>query len=496
MQSDIGIATEKPARVSENSGLRLRFVGGIYYLGLCTAPFAMGGLLHLTVFETHGPQGTVDSAAVNSAGALTVLFLLMVLVPALALYRSSRRRLAFGTIWCLCLIAVLLVTVELFVRSSIPSWPALGLHGVPPEVARRAWAHTEFVDDDLNDWGQRDRHHAVDKTSGVYRIAFIGDSFLEESAGLPLSSRVETKIGRPDVEVINLGVSATDPDEYYYRIRNIAAALDVDHCVMCVYSGNDFSAPARTLETTAGMAAVYPRGSLLSSLGLHAVNHLFTNEQRPVLQAWFASGDLHAAESRLGSEMAHADDQGLRDLLYSMDYHTRNASQRSTLAARLNGTQMKSFFDVLRNPDQGRFRSYYLSAALWSASVGGGQWSPLSEDAAWHWVREAHNFCTARQIEFTLMIIPEAFQVDLRIIGQWTPLTDMQMLTETCRTSAARLVDRAASDAIRTIDLHGPFDGVSGTYLNMDGHWSDDGTELAADVVSEWLQSSLVSHSQ
>jgi len=465
----------------------------MYYAGLCTAPFAVGGLCHLIFFETPGPNQSHDAAAVNAAVALALILVSMVLVAAIFLYRLNRRRLAFGTVWCLCLMAAFLMCVELAIRSSIPPWPALGLHGVAPEVARTAWAHTETAGDGINDWGQRDRHRTIDKPSGVYRIAFVGDSFLEESSGLPLSSRVETKIGRSDVEVINLGVSATDPDEYYYRIRNIATALDVDHCVLCIYSGNDFSAPARTLETTAGIAAVYPRGSLLSSLELRAINHLFTNERRPVLQAWFAAGDLHAAETDLGNRIQQSDDQGLRDFLYSMDYHSRSVSQRSTLASRLNAPQMTSFFEMLRHPDEGLFRSYYLSAAVWSASVGDGQWSALSEDAAFHWTRKAHTFCKARQIEFTLVIIPEAFQVDARIVDQWMPLTNMRQLTKTCWTTAARLVDRASQESIQTIDLHESFDGVAGTYLNMDGHWSDDGTELAADVVAAWLQSFMAS---
>ena len=115
---------------------------------------------------------------------------------------------------------------------------------------------------------------------------------------------------------------------------------------------------------------------------------------------------------------------------------------------------MKSFFDVLRNPDQGLFRSYYLSAALWSASVGGGQWSPLSEDAAWHWVREAHNFCTARQIEFTLVITQSE--------------DDAYQFFETQNTGGVRLSGpdiikahhlRAIDKPLQSIGVYDPFKG-------------------------------------
>ena len=204
MQSEVGIPMGKSARVRTPRGLRWRLVGGMYYAGLCTAPFAVGGLCHLICFETPGPNQSDDAAAANAAVALALILVSMVLVAAIFLYRLNRRRLAFGTVWCLCLMAAFLMCVELAIRLSMPPWPALGLHGVAPEVARTAWAHTETADDGINDWGQRDRHRTIDKASGVYRIAFVGDSFLEESSGLPLSSRVETKIGRSDVEVINL----------------------------------------------------------------------------------------------------------------------------------------------------------------------------------------------------------------------------------------------------------------------------------------------------
>ena len=135
----------------------------------------------------------------------------------------------------------------------------------------------------------------------------------KRSTEITLSATVENRFGTQNVEVINLGVSATDPDEYYYRIRNIATKLDIDHCVLFLYAGNDFSAPARTLPTTAGIAAVYPRGSLLSSLGMHSLNHILTNKRRPVLQTWFSGGDLLAAETRLAKAFADADYQGIRD---------------------------------------------------------------------------------------------------------------------------------------------------------------------------------------
>ena len=58
------------------------------------------------------------------------------------------------------------------------------------------------------------------------RIAFIGDSFLDEGIGASLSLVTEKLLDRADVEVVNLGVSATSPDEYFYRAAHVALPLE------------------------------------------------------------------------------------------------------------------------------------------------------------------------------------------------------------------------------------------------------------------------------
>ena len=48
------------------------------------------------------------------------------------------------------------------------------------------------------------------------------------------------------MEAINFGVNATGPRQYYYRIRDVALALQPDVIVLSLYAGNDFiSTPFR-----------------------------------------------------------------------------------------------------------------------------------------------------------------------------------------------------------------------------------------------------------
>jgi hypothetical protein len=335
---------------------------------------------------------------------------------------------------------------------------------------------------------QQERLNQQSPAAGTYRIAFIGDSFLEESSQ-PVSLIAERMLNRRDCEIINLGVSATQPDEYYYRLRSVALPLGCQHCVVWLFSGNDFVDEPRTLASHWGVCAVSPRPSLLSSAGCRSINHLLTNGSRPVLQAWFAAGDLAMQESNMFDAIRRADDQGIRQGL--LQSGSLAPSEFSRLQARVQSPLIVPFFDMLRAPDAGRFRSYYLTAGLWSAAVGEGQWQQNSETAALYWVEEMQRTCQSRGVKLTVVVIPEAFQVDSRMMEQWSPLTDMRHLTRPCREAAERFCAAARGRGFDVVDLHPVFEDVAGTYLNMDGHWSESGVELAASAIVEHLNSQL-----
>ena len=63
-----------------------------------------------------------------------------------------------------------------------------------------------------------------------FRSVLVGDSFLEGFfVRAPLSAFVEQRLaaaGRPDMEAINFGVSATGPRQYYYRIKDVAPGTE------------------------------------------------------------------------------------------------------------------------------------------------------------------------------------------------------------------------------------------------------------------------------
>lgn len=462
----------------------------LYYCTLTLLLVVGGGLLFERLADVPGPIGD-DLPSWSLVAGLNGSLAVGTVVLGLWLWRRHHRRFWLGSLVFACWLPLTLGLAELIFRGATPAWPAQALHGVDPALSRQAWG-TKLPADDVgfNSWGQRDRERTLHPAPGTYRIAFIGDSFLEESSR-PVSLVAEQILNRPDYEILNLGISSTQPDEYYYRLRSVALPLGCQHCVVWIFSGNDFVDEPRTLLSYAGICAVSPRPSLLSAVGCRSINHLLTNRSRPVIQAWYGAGDLAAQESNMFEAIRRADDGGLRHgLLHASPLPP---AEFSRLQSRLQSPGMDPFFEMLRTPDAGRFRSYYLTAGLWSAAAGNGQWESNPESQALYWVESMQKTCHARGVKLTVAVIPEAFQVDRRMVEQWSPLTDMRHLTRPCREAADRFCIAARDRGLDVVDLHTVFAEVPGTYLNLDGHWSATGVDLAAQTIVEHLKPPMTS---
>lgn len=470
------------------------FLGFGYYSGATAAAFLIGGSAYLVFWDATPPRNEPRQHIVASCLASGLAVTLAAIAGWRFVRRAGWKRLAFGTIALALLLPLTLLLAELVTRLFVPTWPAIGLHGVAAEVASKAWLPVgeQARSVGVNDWGQRDRPR-LHKPVGTRRIGFLGDSFLEEGSTVPVSLRVEQKLARRDLEVINLGVSASSPDEYFHRLRSVALPLGIQRCMMFVFAGNDFVEAEESLRSAWGIAAVYPRGSFLSSVGLLGTNHLLMNRFRPLMTAWFAAGELRQQEEYRRQVLQAADEESIRHLL--VNSAQLDPPARARLWNRLAEPAIVPFLQMLKSPDAGQFRSYYLAQGLWSAANGQTQWPRNDEGAAMEWIRRSAALCQSRHVEFTLVIIPEAFQVDSRLVEQWRPLTDMRHLTRPCREAAKRLRDRARAEGIEVLDLHDCLQDVPGTYLNLDGHWSDKGVELVSDLLADWLMQSETSTS-
>ena len=99
-----------------------------------------------------------------------------------------------------------------------------------------------------NSQGFHDTEHGLQKQAGTYRILVLGDSFIE-ALQLPiaktftkiLETRLNQRINRPKIEVINLGLSGRGPAQYYRILEKKGLAYNPDLVVMAVLPNNDFS---------------------------------------------------------------------------------------------------------------------------------------------------------------------------------------------------------------------------------------------------------------
>src|SRR5690242_20970972 len=139
------------------------------------------------------------------------------------LKRMTKKKGAFWLVYGVLLAGATLAGLEMVASLFVPPWPARMLRPMVPQASADPQGY--------NSWGMRDRERSITRPSSIHlRSVFVGDSFLEGGftrAALP--ARIEERLaaaGHTDIEAINLGVSATSPLQYYYRIKRVALDLE------------------------------------------------------------------------------------------------------------------------------------------------------------------------------------------------------------------------------------------------------------------------------
>ena len=148
---------------------------------------------------------------------------------------------------------------------------------------------------------------------------------------------------------------------------------------------------------------------------------------------------------------------------------------------------MAPFYNVLREPDDGRFRSYFLFDGVWLKATGMTPQILSDPTSTLHWVKAAATVYS-RPRRFLAVLIPEGFAVDPRMQEQWVPLADMQRMTDKTSAAGRRIEQELTQAGIEVLNLTDTLAGVRGTYLNVDGHWSPLGIETSAAAVAAQLR--------
>jgi lysophospholipase L1-like esterase len=97
----------------------------------------------------------------------------------------------------------------------------------------------------LNSKGFHDTEFQSEKLPGSIRIVAIGDSFVFGVVPYQYNflTLLEDKMNRPGdrrVEILNMGISATSPREYFSVLVKEALPLKPDAAIICIFVGNDF----------------------------------------------------------------------------------------------------------------------------------------------------------------------------------------------------------------------------------------------------------------
>lgn len=177
---------------------------------------------------------------------------------------NIRREFLFGMIVMSFFLMIILGVGELYFRLFNPQLPAF--LRPDPVVGTMHFSNYTVRQDNacmrattvFNGEGMNDVDHEIEKPDGVYRIAVIGDSYVE-AMQLPLQQsffkRMEKKLQSEGhvVEVLSFGVGGFGTLQEYYLLRDYALKYKPDLVVLSVFTYNDIRNNSFDLEGSLDM---------------------------------------------------------------------------------------------------------------------------------------------------------------------------------------------------------------------------------------------------
>jgi lysophospholipase L1-like esterase len=347
----------------------------------------------------------------------------------------------------------------------------------------------------------RDIERTVAKPSGTRRAIFIGDSFVESwftPLSLPAAVQQRLPSGANRIEAINLGVAATDPRSYYYRIRDVALELQPDAVLLFIYAGNDFMAPDQGYSVWPRWIDESPGGSLVGSI-MPRTNWLLVN--RLDLAAFFRSRSTAPAndEAMLYAAVTAPREERLKRIVsYVKTYHYPNVPEEQLSEILSRGDNR--FFDIAAPRQQGE-QEYLLDwmfGTLMSWEARDFEVAKNREDAAriadkrqveatFSWIEATDRLLRKRDVPFVVFLVPVG-SVDPDYADFWKPWPRTYSWNYICDEWHSQLAARLAKTGIRYVDLREDLANVSGTYRKLDGHWSQKGEAIVADRIKAELE--------
>lgn len=421
---------------------------------------------------------------------------------------SGRKRI-YAIVFGLILTAITLAGLELLASLEAPPWPARALRSTPPvnglSTDFSGLADKPWVFEPYNSWGMRDKERRVAKPAGGgFRSVFVGDSFLEfQLTRLTVPGEVERLFiasGQPDAEMINLGISATGPRSYYYRLRDVAFALSPDALAVFFFSGNDFLFDGQGYGqgVLPDLVSEAPGGSILGNVMPNAnwvlVNRLRLSEMltinKPVPQEFDALAKiarLPPAE-RTPAVARHIKRYYYPDLgepqIAAIFGRDGDAFWQAYSSGKVDDESLQGWLLNLMTKAEIETSPYFEVTTREQAAR-------LVKDgdiqATLSWLTAMDRAARARGVPLVLFIVPPG-SVDPDYAAYWKPWPRFYAFNVISDYRQDRLLEVLAGTSIRHVDLRRDFEGVRGAYRRSDGHWTDKGVEIAANRVFQELR--------
>ncbi|MFO1087080.1 MAG: hypothetical protein U1E21_21200 [Reyranellaceae bacterium] len=411
---------------------------------------------------------------------------------------GKAKRRVFGLVFGVILLAVTLVGIEVLASYFVPPWPARALNPREPLRAARELAvpfrSAPWLADLDSSWGVRDAERTIAKPAGEFRALFVGDSFVESRfTPLALPAAVQQRLPAADkIEAVNLGIGATDPRSYYYRIRDVGLELEPDAVLLFLYAGNDFVQPDAGYSMWPRLFDESPGGSLVG-LAMPRTNWLMVN--RLGMADFFRSrtkAPANDVDVLFEAVMAPPEERLKRIVSYAKTYHYPNVPEEKLreVLGRGNGR----FIDIARSQKDPLEQEYLLDwmfGTLLSWETGDFEvvksradvarlMGTAQVDATLSWLEATQRLLRARNIPLVVFLVPMG-SVDPDYVEFWKPWPRAYSWNVICDEWTALLAAKLAKTDIRTVDLRPALEGIPGTYRKMDGHWTGKGEAIVAD---------------
>lgn len=354
------------------------------------------------------------------------------------------------------MLEVVLRTTHLF--GSRISWrephPVLGWTGTPNF---KYWSHKEndhAISGRLNSFGWRDVEWTVEKPQGSYRIAVLGDSFVEgmqvehDSTFVVLAEKTLSQEAVRPIEIMNFGRQGMTQSEEYLVLQHDIVRFSPDMVVLVFWPSNDI----REIHRSTARNELRPfyqvgeGGDLELDTGFNqSRGYKIKTTVRPFKQA-------SAVVSLLGER-----------------YNALRLSRREKQAAQTEATQatMSGYLSLYTaQPDPTYVSNYALCKRL---------------------IVEMRDYCGERNIAFVLTTGTPVYETD-----------DVASKRAVDATFNPDFFDRdlgawAETKGIEFFGLHGPFEAYhqeTGRSLNW-AHWNYDGHRVVAQALVAKLETVL-----